>query len=741
MNIESNQLVPSGGPRLPDRPFTGLIDDVGADDQSGFDFGKLWVAIRRNWLLIVGIVGAALLIGLAATMLATPRYTAVSSVQVDQQADRVLETQDVQPVGSYLDADRYLKTQTDVLRSRTMAIRVAQALNLFSDGRFLVAMGEDPPTGRDQASIRAARERTINVIRANLRVTLPQDSRIISVAFESPDPRLAARIVNSYAKEFIESNLQRKYESSTAARNFLSRQITGAKARLEQSERALTAYARDAGLINTSDASSSVGQAPRSITTASLIQLNQAANEARASRIAAEQKWRSISGAPAMSIPEVLGNPAIQALLSQRAKAQSDLLEERTRHLESHPTVQQMQAQVNELNRQIDTLAGSVRSSVREEYESAALREQSLLGQVNSFKTATLNEQDRSVRYNILAREADTNRTLYDGLLQRYKEVSAAAGVNSNNISVIDEADPPMVPSSPKLLVNMALALMAGVMISAIVVFMREQLDDAIRAPHDIEEKLGLPLLGVIPQVENEDVMAQLVEPRSSIAEAYHALRTSLLYATPEGLPRTLMVSSSQASEGKSTTSFAVASGLARLGKEVVLVDVDLRRPSLHRVMGTNNDAGLTDLLTSHDDFETVIMPTGIDRLAFIPSGRIPPSPTELLGSSRMQEVLSQLAEAFDVVVLDAPPVLGLADAPVLAALAQGTIFVVEANRGRRGATKTALRRLQASHGFLLGAVLTKFDARKNGAYGYYGYDYYQYGNTAGDRKKALAAV
>lgn len=263
-----------------------------------------------------------------------------------------------------------------------------------------------------------------------------------------------------------------------------------------KSERALTRYARTARLIRTADAGErSPSGMPGSVTAASLVQLNAAANDARAARIAAEQKWRSIAQVPVLNIPEVLGNQAVERLLEQRAAGAAELQRERARHLSGHPGVRQLEAQQAELDRQVSTLATAIRSSIHDRYRDALGRERALAEQVDALKGATLAEQDRSVRYAILAREADTNRTLYDGLLQRYKELSAAAGINANNLSIVDVAEPPLAPSSPKLALNLIVALALGLILAGAAVLVREQFDDAVRAPDEVEGKLGLPLL------------------------------------------------------------------------------------------------------------------------------------------------------------------------------------------------------------------------------------------------------
>ncbi|MEI9851648.1 MAG: polysaccharide biosynthesis tyrosine autokinase [Sphingomonas sp.] len=714
-------------------PFQGQEAEV--DPIFSIDIPRLISTLRRNAYLIVGIIFVMLVLGVIATTLMTPKYTATGSVQINQEAARVLKTEDdMEPASSSQDVERFLQTQVDVLRSRATEYRVARELKLLDNPRFFAAMGV--PVDLANFTPEERREAALKLIRGNLGVTLPRMSRVVTINFTSPDPKLAAQVVNAFSRAFIQSNLQRKYDSSSYAREFISRQLAEAKERLEGSERALNSYAREAGLIRTqSGATSSEGGTSSgpstSVTTASLVQLNQVANDARATRIAAEQRWNSARVAPLLSIPAVLSNQAVQEMLQERAKQSASLRQERARHLESHPSVQQLSAQVSELDRQINDLASGIRNGIRDEYRVALQQERSLDSQVSGLKDATLAEQDRGVRFGILAREADTNRTMYEGLLQRFKEVSASAGLSSNNISIIDEAEPPVVPSSPKLWVNMFLSLVAGCGLAVAVVFIRERIDDSIRVPEDAERKLELPVIGVIPIArEGADLLEELLSPRTNVAEAYHALRTSLIYSSPEGLPRSLLVTSSQPSEGKSTTSFAVAHDIARLGKRVILVDTDLRRPSLHRIIGIDNSVGVVDLITHHASSVSPIRPSGYENLAFISSGPVPPNPTELLSSNRMRELLNQLHQEYDIVVLDGPPVLGLADAPILSALAEATLFVVEAGRSRRGGAKAAIRRLRSAHGRLVGSVLTKFDSKRAGTQ-YYGNEYYYYGSEA----------
>lgn len=721
-----------------------LAWEEGADPHSGFniDLGMIAAIIRRNLLLIAAVVGAALLLGIIATMLMTPRYTASSSIQIDQQADRVLQTEDVQPVVGAQDADRFLQTQTDLLKSRAIADRVATRFSLMRDDRFLIAMGSEPidANGLSPQEVTAQRRTAVqNALRDNLDIELPRNSRVVQIAFTSPSPELAARVANGFAEEFIQSNLSRRYDSSSYARTFLSQQLAEAKTRLEQSERRLNEYARQANLIDTGGSTDEKGSNQgQSVTTASLVQLNQAASTARAQRVLAEQKWRTISETPLFSIPEVVSNTAVQQLLTRRAEITGKLGDERTRHLADHPSVKQLEAQLADISRELTTLATGIKRSLRDGYVAAMRQDEGLQGQVEQFSRARLAEQDRAVQYRILQRDADTNRSLYDGLLQRFREVSAAAGVSTNNISVVDTADTPSSPSSPKLLVNLALALAAGLVLAGLAVLAREQLDDSIRMPEDVTNKLELTTLGVLPMVKRGQPLEELARPRSALSEAYNALRTSLQYSGPDGVPRRLFVTSAQAGEGKSTTSFAIATSFARLGLRVLLVDIDLRRPAMHRFLETDNENGLSTVLTGQSTVAEQVRTTGYESLFFLPAGPIPPNPTELLGSERLSIAIHELSEGVDLVLFDGPPVLGLADAPMLAGMIDATIFIIEANRKRRGGIKNSLRRLRAVRANLLGGVLVKFDPGSAGlssSYGSYYSDYYAYGseNKSGD--------
>ena len=710
------------------------------DGEPSLDLREIITTIRANLILISIIVASALALALVMTLLQTPRYTAETTLQINDQSAQIFGKQDdtmQDPVVAASDTERFLQTQVEILKSRALAERVAQKLRLVGNSKFYDAMGVRQPT--QDLTRSELEDLTIRTIETARDVDLPRNTRLATVSFISTQPELAARIANTFASEFIQTNLQRRFDSSAYAREFISGQLSEARAKLERSERELNAYARQAGLIRDRDAgapgSNQRGQLGGSVTTTSLLEVNSAANQAQAARIAAEGRWRLISSGNALNSPDVLANPAISQLLAQRASAMAELEKQRANHLEDYPLVQQLRAQVGVIDAQIQNVARSIRASVKQQYDAAVEAESSLKNQVAELKGSSLAEQDQLVQYRLLEREADTNRTVYEGLLQRYKELNAAAGISASNIAIIDPAIAPIRPSSPNLLKNMLLALVIGLGSAAALVYLRTLLDDSVKVPEDIEGKLQMPLLGVIPLVQDLDLGVAMADPKSPISEGYNSLRSALLYSTATGLPKTMLVTSSQPSEGKSTTSIAIARGIARLGRSVVLVDVDLRRPALHRAistLGTDNSQGVSSILTGQSTIDDALCDTDVDGLKVLTSGPIPPSPTELLGSNRMGAFIEELAERFDLVVLDSPPVLGLADAPLMSALVDGVVLVVQSDRSRRGSLKASLRRLRNMRTNILGGVLTKFDPTDMGnKYSeYYGYNYYQYTDT-----------
>ncbi|MDY6922407.1 MAG: polysaccharide biosynthesis tyrosine autokinase [Pseudomonadota bacterium] len=697
----------------------------------GFDLAVYWRLALKHRILIIGCFLGALAIGAAVTLLMTPIYTATATVQIDREAARVVTSEDVTPRESMSQGEEFFQTQYGLLRSRSLAERVVESLGLGSSDQALATLGVEPPERFGSAAAQAERRRNmaLEVVQDGLGVTPVRGSRLVAVSFDNPDPVVAARVANAFAENFIQSNLDRKYESSSYAREFLEERIAQTKGRLEDAERQLVTYAANQEIINvggSADESDTNSGPTQSLASNNLVALNSALARARADRVAAEEKWRSARTNSLMTLPEVLENQSIQRLSEQRAELDAEYQQKLSIYQDDYPEMVRLRAQINEIEGQVQTLAANIRRSIQNEYTVAASEERSLQAQVNGLKGDVLDLRDRSIQYNILQRELDTTRTLYESLLQRYKEIAVTGDVTANNISIVDSARPPAAPSKPNLLINLVLAALFGLGLGVVAALVLEALDETLASPDDVEKKLGVPVLGVVPLLDKgQTTAAALADIRSGFSEAYYSLRTALQFSTPDGAPSSLLVSSARPAEGKSTTAYAVALNLARVGKRVLLIDGDLRNPSMHRVVGVDNERGMSNLLSGSSDLQSVVQRTRQDNLFFIPCGPLPPNPAELWGSDRLRQFLAEARESFDHVVVDGPPVLGFADSPLLAATVGGVLFVLESRGTRRGQAKGALRRLQVGRARLLGAVLTKFNAKATSYGGYdYAYDY-----------------
>lgn len=700
-------------------------------ESAGLDFNvrRIWAAIYRNRLILIGAVALCLVASIVYLMLATPRYEARSLVKIEEQSSQILKSDSLEaPTGAF-DAERFLQTQLDIIKSRSVALAVARDQRLIGNTAFLRQMNlpEVLATSSILTPRQAQEEQAIGILQAFMDVELPSDSRIATISFRSPDPLLAARIANSFAESYIRTDLQRKFDTSSYARQFLSQQLQDAKRQLEASERSVLRYASQARLIDASNGADGAGGAsatPKSLTVARLVALNSAYADAVARRTQAEQRWRQASSGNVMALPEVLQNPSIGNLLQKRAELTAQYEDQREIRKAEFPTVRQTKAQIDELTRQLGTLSGNIRGSLQSQYLTAVRQEQALKGQIAGLEQATLGEQQRDVQLSILRRATDTNRSLYDSLLQRFRQLNAEAGIQPNNIQLVDRAQIPTSPVTPRLLLTLLLGLVSGLVIGTAGVFVMENLNDTIRSGDDLSGKLGLPLLGMVPVTKAGEISTELRDRKSAISEAYSSIRASLLMSSRSGLPRTLAFTSIQAGEGKTTSSFATATGLARIGRSVVIIDCDLRRPALHKAFELQNRRGMSDYLSGQAAIADVVQLSDYEGVSIISCGPIPPNPTELLSGSLLGEALAELATRFDVVIVDAPPILGLADAIIIGAQVDGTVMVIEAGRNYHGSMRSAVERLRKGGANLLGALLTKQNMRNLG----YAYaDKYQY--------------
>jgi capsular exopolysaccharide synthesis family protein len=575
-----------------------------------------------------------------------------------------------------------------------------------------------------------------------------RDSRLVRISFDSSDPALSARVANAFADNFIASNLQRRFDASGYARRFLEDQLAALKAKLEDSERQLVAYATQQQIIQISEGGSGKDAAPpQSLAAMDLGGLNSALTAAKANLVTATQRYRAAMAAPGLAAPDVLADPTIQQLRQDQVKLAVQYNEQLKIYKPDYPDMVQLKQQLDDTTRQLSAAADTIRRSLRTQYDAAQAQVNQLQGEVDQQKTNVLDERNREIQYNILQREVDSTRTLYEGLLDRYKQIGVAGGITTNNISVVDRARTPGAPSRPQPMHNLAIAGLSGLALGVVLAFLLETMDQAVRKPADVESKLGLPVLGSVPLLEKGvQPMEALADLRSPFSEAYHSIRSNLAFSTKDGAPKVLSVTSARPEEGKSTTAFALAQGFARAGMRVLLVDLDLRNPSQHKIIGADNRVGASNLLTGAVRLQGAVQPTDWPNLFLIPSGPLPPSPAELLIGPRLVAFTKEATEHFDIVILDGPPVMGLADAPLIASVATGAVLTIEAGRTSRAQARAAIKRLRVGDARLFGAILTKFDSRKT-AYGYgyaYAYDYeynYAYGRKEPEAEPAAVTA
>ena len=738
---------------MPIGPEEGLIYPDGAwpDPTSESVIRRYWRIFYKHRWVVAAAVGFCLALALVVSMLTQREYSASVRIQIARQAPKVVDMEQVDDEQSGTTSIEFYQTQYALLKSRSLSESVVRDLGLENDYLYLANYQKSKTDEVAALPVSQRMELATTMVNKNTDITPVRGSSIIDVQFSAPNPALAARAANSIAENFIESNLARRFEAAAYAREFLENRLNQIRGKLEDSERKAVAYAQQQGLIRIRSGTED-NPADQSLIANQLSELSTQLTAARAARSAAEAQFRA--GSSGSIAAQALTSTTVNELHSQRAELLGQLSKLQSDFGPEYPPVIALRSQISELDKQIGREQSRVSSSVSQDlggkFRQALATERDLQGNVDALKTQLLGEQSRSIQFNILQRDVDTNRALYEALLQRFKEVGIAGGVGTNNVSIVDRALAPHSPSSPNIPLNLTLGLLLGLVIGGAAALILEQLAESVILPAEFQSKLRIPLLGSTPASrgasvtttkllpsrlipsrapKTADVGKDLSNRQSELSEAYFSVLTAVQFSTANGAPRTIAITSSQAQEGKSTSALALARGLASLGTRVLLVDSDLRNPSLHRSFGTDHGKGLSDVLTGHASLGEVLRETGVRGLSIVTSGKIPPNPAELLAGEGLTRFMKAASESFDHVLFDSPPVLGLADAPLIARACEGTVFVIEAGRTRSSQARHALDRLMSVRAHILGAVLTKLDSKSSG-YGYgYGYNY-RYGTA-----------
>ena len=688
-------------------PDTMASDGIGLGEGRAARFAAAtrhgWAVLRRHRVILFVTMALCLLAGALIILMSTPDYRATASVEVqDVPAGAAGSNAQAATHGAPGDIESLMQTELEVLRSRALAEEVARDLALVGTPTFFAGMDRKRPTeGAGSLTQRQVeQDMVVRLLRDNLEVDLPGKSRVLRISFVSADPVLSARVANSYADSLIRADLKRGFESGVQARRFLLGELDGARKDLARAERDLAVYA--ARTSGASDDGDDTQRPPQGTIAARLAQLNAYRAQALADRIAAQKRWEGARRASPETLPEVLGNGAMQSLMTSRAEARAAIVEERQFRKDAHPDMREARARLAALDDQAEAMANTIRASLREQYEVAVHGETQIAAEIADLERQAQAERGRDVQTGILERSVDTYRMLHDSLLQRYRDMASQAGFQAGRIQPLDRAAVPTRPFSPRIGMTLLLASLGGMALGLLLVAARHMFDDAVTSADTLTERVGLPLLGSVP------VTGDAPQP----VDIFTPLASSLLLASADGLPRSILVTSAQEGEGKSLTLHALALALAGLGKRVLVVDGDMRRPVQHSLFRLPAGRGISALLTGQASAEEVIVETGTSGVALLPCGAVPPNPAELLATPAFEALLLAVRDSYDTVLIDAPPILGGTDTLLLAGRVQASLLVVEWGRNHHGGLRAAVDRLRRAGGTIIGAILTKQQGR-----------------------------
>ncbi len=723
-----------------------VIEEVAEQERSlEENLDHYWKVFKRRWKIALLVLLITVLVMLVPAYRKIPFYRAHGTVLIDNENTNLLMLP-----GSYGGfsswRNEYLNTQIEILKSNSLAREVVEDLNLIK-GRVDLDEGE-----------RSVREAAVKGFLGGLAIMPVEDTRLVRVSYVSTDPEYAALAINTLFENFIRFNLKLKTESTEQASDFLFQSINDLKRNLTQKERELQSYGKQKELFYLSNRDSTVVE--------KFADFNKAFTNAQIERINKEAAYREIQGKPFEEYASVKENALIQGLKQQYSNLEAEYKKKGQIFRESYPEMQRLKAQLDSLQERINTetrdLADKEQRGARAEYQAALERERSLQELLDKQKGEVVSTNTDAIYYNSLKIEVNNMRSLLDHLVRKQKEsllTSRLEGLQTSNIKIIDRAEVPRVPiSSSKQMVGVK-AVFIGVFLGVFLVFALDWLDKSIKTPEEAEQYLRIPALGMVPELGTEDSrgyyygyskkparekkdvpthieLANFMDAESTIAESYRNIRTSIMLSTADGPPQVIAMTSSLPREGKSATVVNLAVSFTKLGKRVLIIDGDLRKPMVHKIFNAKNASGLSSFLVSKEPSDELFIKTRVPNLYIIPSGPIPPNPTEILDSKRMEDLIKKLRQHFDIIFIDAPPMVGIVDPVIIGRMADAVLLVVWWGKTNRKAVAGVKNELLKYRIRLLGTILNKVNLKKGEGYGYgYGYSRYAYEYKSDERR------
>ncbi len=694
---------------------------------------------KHQWLILTFLLTVVTVVTIASFKM-KPVYEAAARVEVDKESQNTLPFQGVN-YDEYVDMENYISTQIEILQSETLALQTIKTLNLDRHPDF---EGSTDPFALPHGGPGAKRPAILGAFLGRLRVKRIPNSRLVEVRFESEDPQLAATVANTHLQNYIEQNFRSKYDATTQASKFLSGELEELRIKVESSENARIAYERQNQIWQIDE--------KQNITTQTMGDLNRSVTDAQTNLATKEAIYRMATSGNVDLLPEVRNSPVIEDLLKRQTALDDAYTEALNQYGPNFPKVRRLAEQKREADEDMARAQRAMVGSIEEDYQTAGQHLELLQEALDRQKIEANDLAEKLVQYHILEHDAESYKTLYDGLLQKLKEAGITAGLRSSNIRVVDPALVPTSPSRPQKARNILLGFLIGLVGGIGLAIFREYLDNTVKSPDDIEAVAGLPSLAVVPSLPGsigkhrgrlsrlareaapQSVSGPRVElmsyttPKSQISEAFRALRTSLLLSQAEHPPQVILVTSALPREGKTTAAVNLAVTLAQLGDRTLLIDADLRKPGIRRALNLTigKEAGLSSYLAGVSSLDEVLLPhPTINNLAAITTGPVPPNPADLLSSHRIRDVIAELRVRFKFIVIDSPPVMAATDAVILSVVTDGVLLVVRSGQTPKEAFTRTCDLLKAVKCRLLGVVLNAVDSSAPDYY--YSYRYYPY--------------